>query len=173
MASIAAADPAPLSVAPVPVCHESKWPPSITTSSRSAGSVPGISAMTLNNSTLSVSAHVEGEGKLHRLLLVEHPDNPPVLFARENESRIGRVPRLVVKPADAHRLGDVARRNQRGNAFAREILPCLDRLAEALRPSRLPRPSTTWRDSPAPAGAGSIWPACFFNSSSVRRDASG
>ena len=48
IASIITAEPAALSVAPVPPCHESKWPPIITTSSLSAGSVPGISAITLN-----------------------------------------------------------------------------------------------------------------------------
>ena len=45
IASIITADPAALSVAPVPVCHESKCPPIITTSS--ALSVPGSSATTL------------------------------------------------------------------------------------------------------------------------------
>ena len=45
MTSIATADPAPLSVAPVPECHESKWPPTITISS--LRSEPGISAITL------------------------------------------------------------------------------------------------------------------------------
>ncbi len=46
IASIIAADPAALSVAPVEACHESKWAPSITISS--ALSVPGISPTTLN-----------------------------------------------------------------------------------------------------------------------------
>ena len=46
IASIIAADPAALSVAPVDACHESKCAPSITTSS--ALSVPGISPTTLN-----------------------------------------------------------------------------------------------------------------------------
>ena len=41
IASIITADPAALSVAPVPVCHESKCAPSMTISS--ALSVPGIS----------------------------------------------------------------------------------------------------------------------------------
>ena len=41
IASIITAEPAALSVAPVPVCQESKWAPSITISS--ALSVPGIS----------------------------------------------------------------------------------------------------------------------------------
>ena len=45
-ASIITADPAPLSVAPVPECHESKCAPSMTISS--ALSVPGISATMLN-----------------------------------------------------------------------------------------------------------------------------
>ena len=45
IASIITAEPAALSVAPVPACHESRWPPSITTSSFL--SVPGSSAMTL------------------------------------------------------------------------------------------------------------------------------
>ena len=44
-ASIITALPAALSVAPVPVCHESKWPPSITSSSASLASLPGSSAM--------------------------------------------------------------------------------------------------------------------------------
>ena len=46
IASIITAEPAALSVAPVPVCHESKWAPSITSSS--ALSVPRISPITLN-----------------------------------------------------------------------------------------------------------------------------
>ena len=45
--SIATAEPAALSVASVPSGNPSKCPPSITTSSRRAGSVPGISAMML------------------------------------------------------------------------------------------------------------------------------
>ena len=44
-ASIMIAQPIALSVAPVAECHESRWPPSITTSS--ALSVPGISAIVL------------------------------------------------------------------------------------------------------------------------------
>ena len=44
-ASIICAQPMALSVAPVATCHESRWPPSITTSA--ALSVPGISATTL------------------------------------------------------------------------------------------------------------------------------
>ena len=44
MTSIATTVPAPLSVAPVADAHESRWPPTITTSSFSFGSVPGISA---------------------------------------------------------------------------------------------------------------------------------
>ena len=43
MASIATTEPAPLSVAPVPPCQESRWAPSMTTSSFL--SVPGISAI--------------------------------------------------------------------------------------------------------------------------------
>ena len=46
MASIIAAEPAALSVAPVDACHESKWAPIITISP--ALSVPGISPTTLN-----------------------------------------------------------------------------------------------------------------------------
>ena len=46
-ASIATAAPAALSVAPVPAVHESKWPPTITTSWPSVGSLPGSSATTL------------------------------------------------------------------------------------------------------------------------------
>ena len=45
MASMATETPAPLSVAPVPLCQESMWPPSMTTSS--FRSVPGISATVL------------------------------------------------------------------------------------------------------------------------------
>ena len=45
IASIITAEPAALSVAPVPVCHESKWAPSMTISS--ALSVPGSSPMML------------------------------------------------------------------------------------------------------------------------------
>ncbi len=44
-ASMATATPAALSVAPVPACQESRWPPTITTSP--ALSVPGISAIVL------------------------------------------------------------------------------------------------------------------------------
>ena len=44
--AIITADPAALSVAPVPACHESKCAPSMTISS--ALSVPGISAVMLN-----------------------------------------------------------------------------------------------------------------------------
>ena len=47
IASIITADPAALSVAPVPPCHESKCAPSITTSF--ALSVPGSSATTLKD----------------------------------------------------------------------------------------------------------------------------
>ena len=46
IASIMTAEPAALSVAPVPECHESKCAPSMTTSS--ALSVPAISPTTLN-----------------------------------------------------------------------------------------------------------------------------
>ena len=46
MASIITAELTPLSVAPVPECHESKWAPIITTSS--SLSEPGSSAMTLS-----------------------------------------------------------------------------------------------------------------------------
>ena len=52
IASIITAEPAPLSVAPVPLCHESKCAPSITISS--ALSVPGSSAITLNAVWLGV-----------------------------------------------------------------------------------------------------------------------
>ena len=45
MTSMATIEPAPLSVAPVPAAQESRCPPTITTSSFSLGSVPGISAM--------------------------------------------------------------------------------------------------------------------------------
>ena len=45
MASMATEQPAALSVAPVPLCHESMCPPSITISS--FRSVPGISATVL------------------------------------------------------------------------------------------------------------------------------
>ena len=45
IASIITAEPTPLSVAPVPECHESKCAPIITTSS--ALSLPGSSAITL------------------------------------------------------------------------------------------------------------------------------
>ena len=44
-ASIMIAQPMALSVAPVAACHESRWPPSMITSS--ALSVPGISAIAL------------------------------------------------------------------------------------------------------------------------------
>ena len=47
IASITLVDPSALSVAPTPVCHESRWAPIMMTSSRSAGSVPGSSASTL------------------------------------------------------------------------------------------------------------------------------
>ena len=43
--SMATETPAPLSVAPVPLCQESMWPPSMTSSS--FRSVPGISATVL------------------------------------------------------------------------------------------------------------------------------
>ncbi len=46
IASIITAELTPLSVAPVPECHESKWAPIITTSS--ALSPPGSSAITLS-----------------------------------------------------------------------------------------------------------------------------
>ncbi len=52
IASIIAAEPAPLSVAPVEACHESKCAPSITISS--ALSVPRISPTTLNIGGLGV-----------------------------------------------------------------------------------------------------------------------
>ena len=45
-ASMATTVPAPLSVAPVPACHESRCAPNITTSPFL--SVPGISAIVLN-----------------------------------------------------------------------------------------------------------------------------
>jgi hypothetical protein len=45
IASSIVAEPIALSVAPVRECHESMWPPSITTSW--ALSLPGISATTL------------------------------------------------------------------------------------------------------------------------------
>ena len=48
MASSITPEPAPLSVAPVPECQESKCAPIITTSSFSRGSVPGISPTMLN-----------------------------------------------------------------------------------------------------------------------------
>ena len=51
IASIITADPAALSVAPVPPCHESKCAPSMTISS--ALSVPGISPTTLNDEVSS------------------------------------------------------------------------------------------------------------------------
>src|SRR6266545_5219974 len=44
---MATATPAPLSVAPVPACQESMWPPSMTTSS--FRSLPGISAIVVFN----------------------------------------------------------------------------------------------------------------------------
>ena len=44
-ASIITEQPMALSVEPVAACHESRWPPSITTSP--ALSLPGISAITL------------------------------------------------------------------------------------------------------------------------------
>ena len=46
-ASSITAEPAALSVAPVPACQPSKCPPSITTSEASFGSLPGISPTTL------------------------------------------------------------------------------------------------------------------------------
>ena len=45
--SSATIEPAPLSVAPVPAIQLSRWPPTMTTSSFSLGSVPGISATVL------------------------------------------------------------------------------------------------------------------------------
>ena len=50
-ASMTTAEPAALSVAPEPLCHESKCAPTITISS--ARSVPGISAMTFSSTTSS------------------------------------------------------------------------------------------------------------------------
>jgi hypothetical protein len=51
IASIITAEPAALSVAPVPPCQESKCAPSMTISS--ALSLPGISPMTLNDEVSS------------------------------------------------------------------------------------------------------------------------
>ena len=56
MTSIITALPAPLSVAPVPECHESKCAPTITISSFLAP--PGISAMMLPPSTSRSDAAV-------------------------------------------------------------------------------------------------------------------
>ena len=58
IASITVAAPSALSVAPVPVCHESRCAPTITISSLIALSVPGISAITLcvlRSSSLNVA----------------------------------------------------------------------------------------------------------------------
>ena len=84
-ASIIAAEPVALSVAPVPAATESKCAPSSTISSFSTGSLPGISAMTLNplavvsswNFVCTLSSTLTGH------TLVEDADEAVVVFDGE------------------------------------------------------------------------------------------
>ena len=72
IASIITADPAALSVAPVPVCHESKCAPSITSSS--ALSVPRNFADDVERVQVGVVERVlDVELERDRDLLVENP----------------------------------------------------------------------------------------------------
>ena len=89
IASIIAADPAALSVAPVPACQESKCAPSITTSS--ARSVPGISATMLNESSVSSTKRFwTFSSRLHRHVAREQPRQPVVLLRGDDDLRRDR-----------------------------------------------------------------------------------
>ena len=93
MASIITADPAALSVAPVPACHESKCAPSITTSS--ARSVPGSSPSRVKlSSVLVVEAVLDVQLDLHRQLAGHQARDAVVVFGghhdlRRDDRRVG------------------------------------------------------------------------------------
>ena len=62
---MATTEPAPLSVAPVPAIHESRWPPTMTIWSLRLGSVPGISA-TVSKPCSMVAGEFGFDVHLHR-----------------------------------------------------------------------------------------------------------
>ena len=84
--SMATPAPAPLSVAPVPMCQESKWPPTITSSFGLVA--PGISAITLNESVLRhVELRLDVEGELHRHVVLQQARDAVVVLRGDGDLR--------------------------------------------------------------------------------------
>ena len=86
MASSTTADPSALSVAPGAECHESRCAPIMTTSSFSAGSVPGqfrqhvvAVAIVVEIPGLDVDAELDGNPGL------QHPDDHVVVLAGDDD----------------------------------------------------------------------------------------
>ena len=100
-ASIMIAQPIALSVAPVAECHESRWPPSITTSSFL--SVPGISAIVLyGGSPFRIGAIDDVELELDRRAVGEDARDAAVVLVAHDDGRhrLGRGRRSVVERDD-------------------------------------------------------------------------
>ena len=88
IASITVALPSALSVAPVPVCHESRCAPTITISSFTALSVPGISADHVVRVAIRfVVGRLNLHRELHRNLLLEHLRHQVVVLGGEDDRR--------------------------------------------------------------------------------------
>ena len=118
IASITVAEPSALSVAPVPVCHESRCAPTITISSLIALSVPGISAMTLwVLRSLFVEGRLDLDGELHRNLLLQHARDQVVVLGRQDDRR--------------HRVGALIASGDEQRAVLADVR--LDRHGDALR----------------------------------------
>ena len=88
-ASIIAAEPVALSVAPVPAATESKCAPSSTISSFSTGSLPGSSAIDVEAvaGRLVVELRLHVELDLDRDAFVEHADQTVVVLDGERHGR--------------------------------------------------------------------------------------
>jgi hypothetical protein len=91
IASITVALPSALSVAPVPVCHESRWAPTITISSLIALSVPGISAITFKGvAIVLVVRRLISTASFTGILRLQHARDEVVVLRGEDDRRAPR-----------------------------------------------------------------------------------
>ena len=136
IASSITAEPAALSVAPVPLCQPSKCAPSMTISS--ALSVPGISAMTLIAVLVLGHRVLDRQLDADRHVLLEHAREPAVVLdgdhdGRRNHRREAHEARRALRVVDAALLHEdraavaAPRLEHRQHAFVLQELQALRR----------------------------------------------
>ena len=186
-ASIATATPAPLSVAPVPACHESMWPPSMTTSSFKI-TAGDFGDRVVAHQIRVLKFHCQIDGHLH-FSPPQHADDAIVVFDREHQLD-GHRPSLLVIGLDQRRragrkrtVGDWLRHGGRlhKNCSAVASATGVNQHRSALRSERIDTPS--WPEHALPAlsalfaraarGRGAGASAKVNNSFSFRRVPSG